>query len=470
MSSASWVEVQLEDLLAGTEIVDPAQTPEKEFELWSIPAFPTGRPEIVRGAAVGSAKQTVMPGDVLLSKINPRINRVWIVGTQQGLQQIASTEWIVLRSSHVDPEFLMQTLREQRFRERFCTDLSGIGGSLTRARPQIYKLLTIRLPSLNEQRRIAVVLNRLTARVSAVSAISATILPLLDQFRSAMLTAAFRGELTAEWRAENFLNERSSSVRVAQPAENVAAEGALPPVPDTWYWAAAHEVVAEDADIVYGIVQPGPNLPDGIPYVRGLDIQDGEILGNQLRRTSQVIADRYRRAALQGGDVLLGIIRATKVAIVPPELDGANITQGTARLRPSSKITTGFLAAWLDSPWAQKWLHSKYRGIDMPGLNLKDVRLLPVPVPPLDEQHAITAALNGIHKRFQKVQQVVQELDSELDIIEGSILAKAFRGELVPQDPHDEPASVLLERIRAEREREGVGKPARRGRKTRAGT
>jgi type I restriction enzyme S subunit len=114
-------------------------------------------------------------------------------------------------------------------------------------------------------------------------------------------------------------------------------------VPETWRWAVAEEIVAPGAEIVYGIVQPGPQLDDGIPYVRGLDIVDGVIQTSQLLKTSPEIAEKYSRATLQGGDVLLGIIRATKVAIVPGEIAGANITQGTARFRPSDAIMTAFL-------------------------------------------------------------------------------------------------------------------------------
>jgi type I restriction enzyme S subunit len=226
----------------------------------------------------------------------------------------------------------------------------------------------------------------------------------------------------------------------------------LPELPEGWTWASAAEVVDPSADIVYGIVQPGPPLEDGVPYIRGTDIQDGVILISQLLRTSTEIAERYERASLRGGDVLLGIIRATKVAIVPDELLGANITQGTARFRPGHSITTAFLAGWLESPMAQRWLHDHYRGIDMPGLNLKDVRQVPVPVAPLAEQDAVAKAIRAAISKWRTITDASELSQRRLTHLDSAILAKAFRGELVPQDPNDEPASALLERIRAERE------------------
>ena len=150
-----WARVKLGELgMARTQSVDPSKYPDKEFELWSVPSFPSGEPEIQLGTDIGSTKQQVAPGDVLLCKINPRINRVWVVEAQGALDQIASSEWIVFRNGEVDPRFLMHRLREKSFRDRLCADVSGVGGSLTRARPQTVKNLEIEIAPLAEQRRI----------------------------------------------------------------------------------------------------------------------------------------------------------------------------------------------------------------------------------------------------------------------------------------------------------------------------
>jgi len=81
-----------------SKTIDPAQFADEVFELYSVPSFPTRRPEIIAGKNIGSTKQEVMPGDVLVCKINPRINRVWQVAPKMGNRQIASSEWIVLRA------------------------------------------------------------------------------------------------------------------------------------------------------------------------------------------------------------------------------------------------------------------------------------------------------------------------------------------------------------------------------------
>ena len=95
----------------------------------------------------------------------------------------------------------------------------------------------------------------------------------------------------------------------------------------------------------------------------------------------------------------------------------------------------------------------------MPGLNLRDVRRLPVPLAPIVEQNAMEETVNRLFERNRKTKEVHTTALSDVGAIDQSILAKAFRGELVPQDPNDEPASVLLERIRAQR---AADKPRRK--------
>ncbi|MEV6473620.1 MULTISPECIES: restriction endonuclease subunit S [unclassified Streptomyces] len=197
-------------------------------------------------------------------------------------------------------------------------------------------------------------------------------------------------------------------------------------------WQPAADVVAEDSPIVYGILQPGPDIDDGsgVPYVRGQDLRDGFILQDHLRMTSQSIAQRYERSSLKRGDVLLGIIRSLRVAVVPQELSGANITQGTARIRPSSRVDSDYLAHWLSSSAAQGWLRSRLRGIDMPGLNLRDVRQLPVPVRDLSTQRQIAETLDEVTAAHQGVIRDAQSAVSRLQGLEHEFTASCAFGDM----------------------------------------
>jgi len=139
--------------------VDPANFPDETFELYSIPAYDNRCAAITDSVDIGSAKQIVQPGDVLLSKIVPHIRRSWIVGPVGQHRQIASSEWIVFRSHKIEPHYLRQIFLSDRFHEQFMATVAGVGGSLLRARPKEVGRILIPLPSLEEQRRIASILD-----------------------------------------------------------------------------------------------------------------------------------------------------------------------------------------------------------------------------------------------------------------------------------------------------------------------
>ena len=156
--------VELGEIMASKSgSVDPSRFPDEVFDLYSIPAFDLREPEVVAGREIGSAKQVVEPGDVVLSKIVPHIRRTWVVGANRGRRIIASGEWIVFRSDQVHPQYLRHVLVGDSFHAEFMRTVSGVGGSLLRARPAQVAKITVPLPPLPEQRRIAEVLDRAEA-------------------------------------------------------------------------------------------------------------------------------------------------------------------------------------------------------------------------------------------------------------------------------------------------------------------
>jgi len=139
----------------GVKTTDPRNTPDEIFELWSIPAFDAGSPELLRGGEIGSQKKVVTPGDVLLSRIIPHIRRGWVVRENpSGRRQVASTEWIVFSSDEIVPAFLRQLLVSDFFHVSFMQTITGVGGSLSRANPTAVGKIPIPLPPLEVQKEI----------------------------------------------------------------------------------------------------------------------------------------------------------------------------------------------------------------------------------------------------------------------------------------------------------------------------
>ena len=135
--------------------IDPRKMPDEVFELWSIPAYDVGKPDLVRGGDIGSSKKAVYPNDVLLSRIIPHIRRAWVVKKNSNNQcQIASTEWIVFSSNELIPEFLRHVIVSDPFHVRFMQTITGVGGSLSRANTSAVADIQIPLPPLEVQKEI----------------------------------------------------------------------------------------------------------------------------------------------------------------------------------------------------------------------------------------------------------------------------------------------------------------------------
>ena len=150
-------------MVARTQTLNPSKYADEEFELHSIPSFDRGTPEIAQGRVIGSTKQTVEPRDVLVSKIVPHIRRATVIPPASGRKQLASNEWIVFRHDSFDPRYLVHFLTSDLFHRQFLNTVAGVGGSLLRARPQYVRSILAPIPPLDEQRRIAAILDKADA-------------------------------------------------------------------------------------------------------------------------------------------------------------------------------------------------------------------------------------------------------------------------------------------------------------------
>jgi len=183
-----------------------------------------------------------------------------------------------------------------------------------------------------------------------------------------------------------------------------------------WEIHKLKDLCCDDAPITYGILQPGPEVVNGVPYVRPSEIKEGEIIISSIRRTAPEIANRYKKSIIQQGDLLITIVGTIgHIVTVPSELNGGNITQSSARIRISKlKAFPKFIKHFLRSPLAVRQYEKHKLGVAVPRLNLHHVRDLKIPLPPLEEQKRIAAILDAADALRAKRRESLTQLDTLL--------------------------------------------------------
>ncbi len=426
---ASWAESTFSELNQfDSKTIDPAQFPNEEFELYSVPTFPTGTPEFLKGAAIGSTKQSVEPNDVLVCKINPRINRVWQVDVAKQYRQIASSEWIGFRSHVLHTKFYRHYFTSTDFRELICTDVTGVGGSLTRAQPKKVATFPVPVAPLPEQKRIADKLDAVLARVDACRDRLDRIPAILKRFRQSVLAAATSGKLTEDWR-------QGKNEWVYSKAENLCE------------W------------ITKGTTPPKSSMYEGrgdVPYIKVYNLCFDGRLDFTINPTF-VDKDTHevllKRSKVFPGDVLMNIVGPPlgKVSIVPTSFPEWNINQAIAVFRVKGEIYNRFLAYFLMCETTIAGLIRKSKATaGQFNLTLEVCRQIEVPLPSMEEQTEIVRRVEALFAYADRLEARHAAARAQVEKLTPATLAKAFRGELVPQDPNDEPASVLLERIKGQ--------------------
>ncbi|MGB5038888.1 MAG: restriction endonuclease subunit S, partial [Blastocatellia bacterium] len=197
--------------------------------------------------------------------------------------------------------------------------------------------------------------------------------------------------------------------------------------PKGWPVQLLQQVVKKGSIVTYGIVQAGEEFPGGVPYIRTGDIVDGEVVEAGLRHTDPLIAAKFRRSCVEAGDIVMSI-RATvgTTALVPLELDGANLTQGTGKISPGDKTDRLYLLNFLRASGTQHWISLQIKGVTFREITLTRLRELPVAVPPMELQLNFALRVSAV----EKLRATYRASIAELDALFASLQHRAFRGEL----------------------------------------
>lgn len=430
--------------------------------------------------APSRAKQLLRTGDVLVSMTRPNLNAVALVPEQLD-GAIGSTGFHVLRSRWLRPEFLLRLVQSQSFVDEMSALVQG--ALYPAVRPKDIAAFTFAFETPAQQSRIVAKLEELLSDLDAgVAELKAAQIK-LAQYRQSLLKAAVEGALTAEWRATHkptetgaqllqlILTERRARWEAKQLAK-FKEQGKTPPkdwqkrypepvqpdttdlpkLPEGWAWASIDQLTVEQK---YGSSSKTNEDPTGIPVLRMGNIQEGDLDFSNLKYLP-VDHDEFPGLHLQDGDLLFNRTNSPelvgKTAVYRSQISPCSFASYLISVRFSGGYIPELASAFINSAYGKHWIKSVVvQQVGQANVNGSKLSALAVPVPPFKEQQEIISALHVQTSEIVDQLKIVDVSLKQSNAQRQNILRSAFSGQLVPQDPNDEPANVLLERIRADR-------------------
>jgi type I restriction enzyme S subunit len=335
------------------------------------------------------------------------------------------------------------------------------------------RVFPIPLPPIAEQKRIVAKIEELRSKTQKAREALEAIPEMCDRFRQSVLAAAFRGDLTADWREENSdvepalallerIREKRQIYQLSYKKRKVQAESSNPSfleLPENWTVAYPEDLCSPD-NYSIGIGPFGSNLKvsdytnSGVPliFVR-------HIRANNFKELDPKFISFDKAAELAPHIVKPLDLLITKMGdppgdceVYPEDQSEGVITSDCLKFRVwRDFLNNDYFKYCIDSIYVKKQLGLITRGVAQQKISVERFKSISLPLAPLDEQIEIVQRITKAFGAINLIQQQYEAVNAQLEKLDRAILAKAFRGELVAQDPNDEPALVLLERIREER-------------------
>lgn len=469
---AGWVSTTLGEVAQWGSGGTPSRS-HPEFFGGSIPWIKTGElgprtishtEEHLTAVGLSSSSAKLFPrGAVAVAMYGATIGKASILGVEAATNQACAVGIPLCMSS----QFLHHYLVSQA---DALAD-AGKGGAQPNISQGVVRSWPIGLPPLREQDRIVDALDETLSGNDAATAELFAAKRKLALFRQALLKSAVDGTLTADWRHSNPDVEPGGALlsRIGAVCLPVAVDTDLPKIPNSWSWAPLGALGEITSGVAKGSkVRPGEPVRE-VPYLRVANVQRGYLALSEVKLIPATETD-IRELSLKPGDVLFNEggdrDKLGRGWVWNGEIEECIHQNHVFRLRLLRPDLQPEFISHHGNSFGRHWFEAAGKQTtNLASINLGILRRFPVPVPPSAEQKVIVERLRVELESIAESERAIERGLSMASAQRQNILRAAFSGQLVPQDPNDEPASVLLERIRAQRQAAAPATQRKRGRR-----
>jgi len=377
----TWCNQPLNAFNAGrTRTIDPASCADETFEYYSIPAYQADkRPMLTKGCGIGSIKLLLDTGTILFGKLNPRVEKVWLVENYTEHRKIGSTEWLPLvPRADVDERFLYFLMWSEHVMPKAKTLVSGSTPSRQRVDPRSFYSIEAPFPPLPEQRKIAWVLRVVQRAIEQQERLITLTTELKKVLLHQLFTHGLRGEPQKQTEIGH-LPESWELVEVGRLATKIS-KGSSP----RW--------------------QGFQYVSNGVLFVRSQNVGDGRMDFSDRVYLPDSFNIKEKRSILKNEDILINLVGASigRVALGTLEIEGANCNQAVCFVRiDGPRSLKEFIVFYLLSPAGQQQMFFQKKDIARANLSLLDVRTFKLPLPKEDEVRKIAEALTTIERKLE---------------------------------------------------------------------
>ncbi len=391
-----------------------------------------------------SLKSVFSSGDILYGRLRPYLNKV-VVPEFNG---VCSTDILVFKKNELFSfKYLALFILTPPFVQYATQNMSGV--QHPRVKFETLAEFSIPVAPFNEQVRIVGRVEELFSWLDAgVRSLQATQTQ-LEQYLQTILKQAYTGKLTEKWRQKNEIHFDFSKQELDIDPYNNLITGEIP---SEWKWVSLGILIKSMQN---GIYKPKKFYSDdGMACLRMYNIEDGKIVWKDIKRMI-LTEDEIKKFLLKPEDVLINRVNSRelvgKSAVIPLNIEPSVYESKNIRMRLKTDIVLSY--------YVQYWMYffsSRYFNLNaqqvvgMASINQTQISNMPIPLTTIEEQKKIVEYINESNSYIERIQNTIEKNLLLKNHLKNSVLKKAFEGCLVPQDPNDEPANFLLERIRTQ--------------------